>query len=141
VVAILDARRDVQLRLEQLRAEAFAPARTDIARQLGRLVYPGFVAATGAERLSDVERYLRGAERRLEQLPNTVAVDRDRMRAINELEAEYARAREASGRSLTEIRWMLEELRVNQFAQALGTRGQVSSKRIRRALAEATAAR
>ena len=36
---------------------------------------------------------------------------------------------------LAEVRWMLEELRVNQFAQALGTRGQVSSKRIRRALA------
>ena len=32
---------------------------------------------------------------------------------------------------------MLEELRVSQFAQALGARGQVSSKRIRRALAEA----
>jgi len=141
VVAILDARRDVQLALEQLRADAFAPARTDVARQLGRLVYPGFVAATGVERLGDVERYLRAAERRLEQLPNTLAVDRDRLRAINELEAEYGRAREASGRPLTEIRWMLEELRVNQFAQALGTRGQVSSKRIRRALAEASAAR
>jgi ATP-dependent helicase HrpA len=137
VVAILDARRDVQLRLEQLRADAFAPARTDVARQLGRLVYPGFVAATGVERLGDVERYLRAAERRLEQLPDTLAVDRDRMRAINELEAEFTRARGASGRPLTEIRWMLEELRVNQFAQALGTRGQVSSKRIRRAIQEA----
>jgi ATP-dependent helicase HrpA len=59
------------------------------------------------------------------------------MRAINELEAEYAGAREASGRPLTDVRWMLEELRVNQFAQALGTRGQVSSKRIRRAIQEA----
>jgi hypothetical protein len=31
---------------------------------------------------------------------------------------------------------MLEELRVSQFAQALGTRGPISSKRVRRALAE-----
>jgi ATP-dependent helicase HrpA len=30
---------------------------------------------------------------------------------------------------------MLEELRVSHFAQDLGVRGQVSSKRIRRALA------
>ncbi len=112
-----------------------------MSRQLGRLVYPGFVAATGVERLGDVERYLRAAERRLEQLPNTLAVDRDRMRAVQELEAEYERARQASGRPLTEIRWMLEELRVNQFAQALGTRGQVSSKRIRRALADDAAPR
>jgi ATP-dependent helicase HrpA len=32
---------------------------------------------------------------------------------------------------------MLEELRVSHFAQALGTRGQVSGKRIRRVLEEA----
>jgi hypothetical protein len=31
---------------------------------------------------------------------------------------------------------MLEELRVSQFAQGLGTRGPVSSKRIRRAIEE-----
>jgi ATP-dependent helicase HrpA len=31
---------------------------------------------------------------------------------------------------------MLQELRVSQFAQGLGVRGQVSAKRIRRALAE-----
>jgi ATP-dependent helicase HrpA len=138
VVAILDARRDVQRRLEELRSDAFAPARTDVSRQIGRLVYPGFVTATGVQRLPDVERYLRAAERRLERLPDAVAVDRDRMRAVQELEAEYARAREKSGRPLAEVRWMLEELRVAQFAQALGPKGQVSSKRIRRALAEAT---
>src|SRR4051812_22832152 len=141
VVAILDARRDVQRRLEELRGEAFAPARTDVARQLGRLVHPGFIAATGVARLPDVERYLRAAERRLEQLPNTLAIDRDRMRAINQLEAEYERVRDTRRTAaLTEVRWMLEELRVNQFAQALGTRGQVSSKRIRRALEEAAGA-
>jgi ATP-dependent helicase HrpA len=32
---------------------------------------------------------------------------------------------------------MLEELRVSHFAQGLGTRGPVSSKRIRRAIEEA----
>jgi ATP-dependent helicase HrpA len=31
---------------------------------------------------------------------------------------------------------MLQELRVSQFAQGLGVRGQVSAKRIRRALAD-----
>jgi ATP-dependent helicase HrpA len=31
---------------------------------------------------------------------------------------------------------MLEELRVSHFAQALGTRGPISGKRIRRALEE-----
>jgi ATP-dependent helicase HrpA len=139
VVKILDARRDVQRRLEELRSDTLLPARTDVARQLGRLVYPGFIAATGVARLADVERYLRAAERRLERLPDAPAVDRDRMRGVQELEAEYERVRAARPHSpaLAELRWMLEELRVSHFAQALGTRGQVSSKRIRRALEEA----
>ena len=65
------------------------------------------------------------------------------MRSVHELEADYD-ARLAGwpkGRplpmSLREVRWMLEELRVSHFAQALGTRGQISAKRIRRAIAEA----
>jgi ATP-dependent helicase HrpA len=36
--------------------------------------------------------------------------------------------------SLAEVPWLLEELRVSQFAQALGTKGTVSAKRIRRVL-------
>jgi ATP-dependent helicase HrpA len=144
VVRILDAARDVERRLEPLAAApALAPARADVERQLRRLVYPGFVSATGARRLPDVERYLRAAARRLERLPNAPAPDLDRMRAVRELEAEYERrlASWPPGRplppALREVPWMLEELRVSHFAQSLGTRGQVSSKRIRRALDEA----
>ncbi|HXS45416.1 MAG TPA: ATP-dependent RNA helicase HrpA, partial [Solirubrobacteraceae bacterium] len=139
VVGILDARRDVERRLEGLRAPAFEPARLDVARQLGRLVFGGFVAATPARRLADVERYLRAAERRLERLPDNVATDRDRMAAVHELEQAYrARVeRWPRGRplpaSLREVPWLLEELRVSHFAQGLGVRGPVSSRRIRRA--------
>ena len=144
VVAILDARRAVQRRLEAIGGTpALRPARDDVARQLGRLVFPGFIAATGTRRLADVERYLRAAERRLERLPDVPGPDLDRMRAIQELEAAY-RARvdalppgAARPAALDEARWLLEELRVSQFAQALGVRGQVSAKRVRRALAEA----
>ena len=143
-VAVLDAARDVERRLAGLAASAeLAPAREDIQRQLGRLVFPGFLRATGLRRLPDVERYLRAAERRLERLPHAPAPDLDRMGAVQELEAAYAARLDAwpPGRplpaELREIRWMLEELRVSHFAQALGARGPVSSKRIRRALAEA----
>jgi ATP-dependent helicase HrpA len=149
VAAILDAARDVERRLQALTAERFAPAREDVARQLGRLVYPGFVAAAGAARLPDVLRYLRGAERRLERLPDALAGDRDRMKAIHELEAAHRRVLDGwpQGRplpdALREVPWLLEELRVSQFAQGLGVRrgdGPVSSKRIRRMLDEARAA-
>jgi ATP-dependent helicase HrpA len=141
VAEILDARRAVQQRMEALHAPAYDPARLDVATQLGRLVFDGFIATTGAQRLPDVLRYLRGAERRLERLPDTLAVDRDRMRGVQELEADYRAIAEAlRGRpqppALHEARWLLEELRMSHFAQALGVRGQVSAKRIRRLLDE-----
>ncbi len=115
------------------------PARADVREQLRRLTQPGFVTATGAARLADVERYLRAAVRRLERLPDAVAVDRDRMNAVHELERLYRERlddRRATG-ALREVPWMLEELRVSHFAQALGVKGGVSSKRIRRLLDEA----
>jgi ATP-dependent RNA helicase HrpA len=101
-------------------------------------VYPGWIAATGADRVGDVERYLQAAARRLERLPNAVAVDRDRMNSIHELERAYRERLKVTSRpeTLREVPWMLEELRVSQFAQGLGTRGPVSSKRIRRVIEE-----
>ena len=72
-----------------------------------------------------------------------MATDADRMRAIGELEAACRARLDAwpPGRplpaALRDVKWMLEELRVSHFAQGLGVRGPVSSKRIRRAIAEA----
>jgi ATP-dependent helicase HrpA len=145
VARILDAARDVQERLERLTAAPLQPARRDVERQLRRLVHPRFVSQAGVRRLPDIERYLRAAARRLERLPNAPAVDRDRMQAIHELEEAYRRRLEdwPRGRplpdALREAPWMLEELRVSHFAQALGTRGPISGKRIRRALEETAA--
>ena len=138
VVRVLGAAREVERRLEPLTAVPLQPARADVREQLRRLVYPGFAAAG---RLEDVERYLRGAARRLERLPDAVAVDRDRMNAIQELERLYReRLGERPGaNSLREVPWLLEELRVSQFAQGVGVRGNVSSKRIRRLLDDPSA--
>jgi len=143
VVRVLDAARDVERALEPLGAPALQPARADVREELRRLVRPGFVAATGAARLADVERYLRAAVVRLERLPDAVATDGDRMRGVHELERAYRERLESWPRgrplpaSLREVPWMLEELRVSHFAQGLGVRGSVSSRRIRRVLAEA----
>jgi ATP-dependent helicase HrpA len=142
VVRILDAMREAQRRMDALPADPqLHAARLDVARQLGRLVFPGFVRATGVARLPDVERYLRGAAQRLERLPTQIAADRDRMTAVHELEAAYAdRVAAWRGRpqppALREVGWLLEELRISHFAQGLGTKGSVSGKRIRRALGD-----
>jgi ATP-dependent helicase HrpA len=68
-----------------------------------------------------------------------VAADKGKMDVIASLEAErdsLARSRPAALRSGEgrEVRWMIEELRVSFFAQQLGTRYQVSEKRIRKLL-------
>jgi ATP-dependent helicase HrpA len=141
VVGILSARSVVHRRLDVLSADSsLQPARLDVATQLGTLIYDGFVTATGAARLADVHRYLEGAVRRLERLPDGRAQDTDRMRVIGELEREL-RVRVAAhppgspqSPALDEIAWMIQELRVSNFAQGLGVHGQVSAKRIRRAL-------
>nr|WP_281381522.1 ATP-dependent RNA helicase HrpA [Conexibacter arvalis] len=146
VARILALRGEIMERIAQLSAAQFEPVRLDVARQLGRLVYPGFVAATGAARLPDVERYLRGALHRLERVPDHRAADADRMKAVHELEEAVRERRDSwpPGRPMPpvmfELQWQLEELRMSHFAQGLGVRGQVSSKRIRRLLAEAWAA-
>jgi ATP-dependent helicase HrpA len=140
VARILDAAREVERRLEPLTAVGLQTARADIDRQLRRLVKPGFVAATGVERLADVERYLQAAARRAERLPSAPAPDLDRMRSVHELEAAYRERLESWPRgralpaALREVPWMLEELRVSHFAQALGTRGPISAKRVRTAI-------
>jgi ATP-dependent helicase HrpA len=99
--------------------DALRETRLDVARQLGRLLHPGWVTAAGAERIADVERYLRAAERRLERAPDALAADRDHMRTLRDLEGADP--------------WLLEELRVAYFAPALAKPG-VSAKRVRATL-------
>jgi ATP-dependent helicase HrpA len=143
VVKILQAARSVRAQLDEMHGAAFEPVRRDVASQLGRLVFPGFITPTGAARLPDVERYLRGAAWRLERLSRNAAVDRDRMKGIHELEDLHRHRLEQlpAGRrvdgELAEVPWLLEELRMAQFAQAIGSKGQVSAKKIRRILDEA----
>ncbi len=135
---ILDTLRSVRIALARA-SDSFASSVTDVVEQVDRLIYPGFVTGVGAQRLGDVHRYMQAIERRLGQLPESAERDRQRMESVRKLEAEHDRLREAMPGSVSvlEIAWMLQELRVSLFAQALGTRGKVSEKRIAQALAQA----
>jgi ATP-dependent helicase HrpA len=124
---ILAAARAVHEQLDVLPATAvLAPARQDVARQLGRLVYPGMLTGAGLDRLDDVERYLRAARQRLERLPQNVPVDRRRMDVIHALEAQAADRRD--------VQWLIEELRVAQLAPGPLVRPGATVKRVRDAL-------
>jgi ATP-dependent helicase HrpA len=116
------------------------PSVTDVREQVAALVYPGFVTATGQSRLPDLTRYLHAARYRLEVLPEHPLRDTDRMGRVHAVRDEYADELTAwtEGRpvppALTEIRWMIEELRVSLFAPTIRTACPVSEKRILRTL-------
>jgi ATP-dependent helicase HrpA len=113
---------------------ALAAAVTDMRAQLAGLIYPGFIAATGARRLPDLIRYLRGISRRLDKAPDDLARDADRTATVHRVTQAYARHRRelaAAGRPDDgAARWLIEELRVSLFAQTLGTPVRVSETRI-----------
>ncbi len=106
-------------------------ARADVRAQLDALVGPGFVTAAGAGRLADVRRYVRAMKRRLDQVAADPGRDRVRMKELQELQAAAAKA---PAHVATEVRWMIEELRVSYFAQSLGTRIPISAQRVWRAI-------
>lgn len=137
---VLAAWQACERRLASLRAPALGEAVADVRAQLGALVCAGFVTAHGARRLPDLLRYLRAADRRLQQLPQHAERDAARMAKVQQMREEYEWLCEQfpPGEPLppqvTEIRWMIEELRVSYFAHALGTAYPVSDKRIMKAV-------
>ena len=122
---VLAAWREVGERLDALTHPTAEPAVADMREQLAQLVFPGFVAAAGADRLPHLERYLTAMLRRIESLPREAARDAVRANQVRRMHGEWERA----GRP-DDVRWMLEELRVSLFAQSLGTAHPVSEKRI-----------
>jgi ATP-dependent helicase HrpA len=117
-----------------------AAAFADMRAQLSGLIYPGFIAEAGSRRLPDLARYLRAVSRRLEKAPPDPGRDAGRMTVVHRVTGACRQAMEnlpASRRRSPDalaVRWMIEELRVSLFAQALGTPGPVSEQRIQAAL-------
>ena len=117
-----------------------AGAIADLRTQFSALVYPGFIAETGAARLPDLARYLKAITRRLDKIPESAARDAERMAAVHRVTDAYRQAvadlppGARTAGDVEAVRWMIEELRVSLFAQTLGTPMPVSEKRIRTAI-------
>ncbi|BCJ40446.1 ATP-dependent helicase [Actinoplanes ianthinogenes] len=140
VQAVLATAYDVDQRVRQFKDPMLLPALTDIRQQLKGLVYPGFVTETGWRQLHHMPRYLRGIAYRLDRLGGSAGRDRQLITQVQEIEAEYRELKAEAppggpaADGLREIRWMIEELRINFFAQTLGTAYPVSDKRIFKAM-------
>jgi len=115
---------------------ALARVAADIRAQLSRLICKGFFSTTPWEQLSQLPRYLKAMQLRLEKFPGDPARDAKHAHSIAELWQRYEERLEKQKRAgavdprLDEFRWQLEELRVSLFAQELKTPYPVSCKRL-----------
>ena len=112
-------------------------ATADMRRHLKRLMPANFVATTPAEWLPHLPRFLKGIAVRFDKLYDA-GLNRDDVasRQLRPMQERLdARATELARRgavepSVTQFRWLLEELRVSLFAQELKTSQTVSVKRL-----------
>ncbi|HCK80416.1 MAG TPA: ATP-dependent RNA helicase HrpA, partial [Candidatus Competibacteraceae bacterium] len=134
--AILAAYHEVRRTLAAAEAPVWTEALADVREQLARLVYPGFLGETPPEWLPHLPRYLRAVGLRLQKLRHAPDKDRQRSGDIVRLSALWRRQAERNALvekhdpELLRFRWLLEELRVSQFAQELKTVAPVSVKRL-----------
>ena len=109
----------------------------DMRRQIDRLTGPGFLTSTPWQWLVYYPRYFRAIGVRIQRL-RSGGLDRD-LAACEEIQGHWQAYEEQARRNeplqvrdpeLEHFRWMLEEYRVSQFAQSLGTSLPVSAKRL-----------
>ncbi len=134
VAAALASHHTVRKALKGSIAPNWLESVADINDQLGRLIFPGFVAATPPPWLLQLPRYLQAIEKRQQKLKLDVIRDRTQLRSMQPLwQKLWQRCEESSQCSegeLLQFRWLLEELRVSLFAEGLKTLESVSVPRL-----------
>ena len=112
----------------------------DLREQHRRFVFAGFARTFALTRLKDLPRYLKAMRLRAERLQNDPRKDQARMLIVRDFEAQLDRlAPKLSPDRYDTLRFLIEELRVQLFAQELGTREPVSEKRVQKALEQVAA--
>ncbi|MBS3747948.1 MAG: ATP-dependent RNA helicase HrpA [Wenzhouxiangellaceae bacterium] len=113
-------------------------AQDDIESQLHDLLYADFVADIHTDRLAQYPRYLEAVDKRLDALELDPRRDVQRQAEIEPWWQTYL-DHLAEGKPYTpeldDYRWLVEEYRVQIFAQQLGTAEKVSKKRLEQAWA------
>ena len=113
----------------------------DMRAQLDALVPPGFLREVPAQALAEYPRYLKALATRATRALNDPVRDQQRMLELKpfvDALAVAARTGRAGDAGWQALRWDIEELRVQLFAQELGARGGVSPKKLAARLAALT---
>lgn len=107
-----------------------------LARQLARLVYPGFLSGTPVAWRRSLPRFLEAMQLRRARRGGRGTREADYQREIDAAWARFAARRDSLPPgwplppALARYRWLIEELGVSLFAQSLGTTVPVSAKRL-----------
>ncbi|MCS3902709.1 ATP-dependent helicase HrpA [Methylohalomonas lacus] len=119
----------------------------DIREQLDHLVFAGFINAVPVSALEHYPRYLDAIDKRLQQLEQNPARDRERAALVAPWWQDYLKLASAhtgqdnGPEQLHQYRWLIEEYRVSVFAQELKTAQPVSPQRLQAARDELRRAR
>ena len=110
----------------------------DIRQQLGNLMSEKLLLNTSIEWLEQYPRYLQAIQVRLERAPHLGGKDKENTEDVARYWRRYKDLCEQrvvkNPEELNHYRWMIEEYRVSLFAQSLGTKLQVSAKRLEKQL-------
>jgi ATP-dependent helicase HrpA len=109
----------------------------DLKSHLRSLVHPGFLRETAALGLKEFPRYLKAIALRAERALADPVKDQARMLELKNFTDALHRAQEKGQMqdlAWQQFRWDCEELRVQVFAQELGTQRSVSAKRLAKQL-------
>ncbi|MDU0347573.1 DUF3418 domain-containing protein, partial [Actinomyces sp. MRS3W] len=140
----LAAQRDVERAVSAHTSLTLLGTLQEVREHAAALIFDGFVAATPADQLAHLPRYLRALAMRVEKAESSPSQDAALAYQVQEAERLVADARSRAAALpedperdavLEQARWMVEELRVSLFAQTLGTSRKVSVKRISKLLA------
>jgi len=132
---VLRLLKDVYARWQRIRRsllmldrEVFGESIDDIEDQLDDLHLSDFVYRMDYEHWQQYPRYLEALEVRIERLEHNLDGDLD---AVYELDTHMERlAGRADDGTISEYRWLVEEFRIQLFAQPMKTRQAVSQKRL-----------
>jgi ATP-dependent helicase HrpA len=132
--AILAGYAEVRAKLESKLMGWASGNLDDIRAHLGELVNPGFLRETPPALLAEFPRFLRALALRAERALADPQKDQARMLELRPYDEALRSAPVPLSDAWQDFRHDLEELRVQTFAQELGTRRSVSHKRLARQL-------
>ncbi len=118
----------------------FSPAVGDVKLQMQWLTHDGFLRSTPWAWLKHYPRYFKAIAYRLDKLRSGAGARDDQSRKIigdlwqGWMAGLPIASQTSMSQSESEFRWMMEELRVSQFAQPLGTAVKVSPARCKKLL-------